>query len=101
MLIGKGKSETHKILFIHILYWLNAEGNRQIEEYIDLCGNLFENKEIQNYYNKQLDLIIKGQKGNEDLLITKNIKSTSLYSIFRIFEGFYFDELQLNLKHGV
>lgn len=93
------KSETHKVLFIHILYWLTTKNDCYIRKYVDLCNNLFESKEIQNYYNKQIDLIINGNKNNKDLLNTRNIKSTALYSLYRIFEGFYFDELQLNQKY--
>lgn len=97
LLTNQKALEIHKSFLVYMAYYFEklGEHSKAQQIYEDFIEKLPKNP-IFNYWKMQAEQIILKKDHKQSLLDIKNIKPNSLYKIFGVFDGFYWDELILN-----
>ncbi len=99
ILTSKKSIENCKILGFHIVYLLESQGER--EKALSLYDKLRENapeSHVMEYYKKQTATLLRLEDHREFLRDKSNIKTSSAFSLWNIFEGYYVDDMKLNSR---
>lgn len=97
LLLKKTSPEASKILFFHMLYMLNKNGdkNRAIELFNQHKDKLPKNK-VFTYYKNQAEHILGISNHDSFLKNRKNMVLNSTIKLFSIFDNVYDDDDKLN-----
>ncbi|MBV1820046.1 site-2 protease family protein [Anaerosalibacter bizertensis] len=96
-IIEKQETEQHRLLLLHIAYYFEKEGEH--EKAVDIYDSFIKTlskSPVFDYWKIQGEQIIFKKDNSKYLLDKKNIKPSSIYSVFKQLDGLYHDELILN-----
>lgn len=96
-IIEKQETEQHRLLLLHIAYYFEKE--KEHEKAVDIYDSFIKTlskSPVFDYWKIQGEQIIFKKDHSKYLLDKKNIKPSSIYSVFKQLDGLYHDELILN-----
>ena len=79
--------------------WLYRHTNRQekaMKLYEDLKNSIKEDNPKRKYFFRQIEQALNIKDNSEFLLDNKNIVASDIHEVYKLFEGYFMDEIAIN-----
>ncbi|MDD2979369.1 MAG: hypothetical protein PHN80_05295 [Hespellia sp.] len=95
LLVAKDAAEDEKILLMHLIYYLKYVDNNKWETLIPYTEDLFEDNEVNKYYQIQIKQFCFKKDYSDFLLNKNNIRRSPYWEIEKMLDVSYNVEIEL------